>query len=92
MRLATNKVLKEIQEYLNETSELPWGTAHVILMQAQEVIESQRKQLRHLEKMVVWAEDITMTGTNSEEYENGFWDAVNEVKMVQSQYGMYGMN
>jgi len=92
MRLATDKVLREIEQYLDETSELPWGTAHVILMQAQEVIESQRKQLRHLEKMVVWAEDITMTGTNSEEYENGFWDAVNEVKMVQSQYGMYGMN
>jgi len=92
MRLATDKVLREIEQYLDETSELPWGTAHVVLMQAQEVIESQRKQLRHLEKMVVWAEDITMTGTNSEEYENGFWDAVNEVKMIQSQYGMYGMN
>ena len=92
MRLATDKVLKEIQEYLDKTSELPWGTAHVILIQAQEIIESQRRQLRHLEKMVVWAEDITMTGTNSEEYENGFWDAVNEVKMIQSQHGLYGMN
>lgn len=83
MRLATDKVLREIEQYLDETSELPWGTAHVILMQAQDVIESQRKQLRHLEKMVVWAEDITMTGTKSTEYEDGFWDAVNFVKEKQ---------
>ena len=83
MRLATDKVLKEIQEYLDETSELPWGTAHVILMQAQEVIESQRKQLKHLEKMIVWAEDITMYGVQTDEYENGFWDAVDFVKNKQ---------
>ena len=92
MRLKTEKVLKDIQNYLEETAEIPWGTAHVILMEAQDLIESQRKQLRHLEKMVVWAEDITMTGTNSEEYENGFWDAVNYVKIIQSQHGLYGMN
>jgi squalene cyclase len=84
MRLATEKVLREIQEYLDETSELPWGTAHVILMQAQELIESQRRQLRHLEKMVVWAEDITMHGTRSEEYEDGFWDAVDFVREKQN--------
>lgn len=92
MRLETEKVLKDIQNYLEETAELPWGTAHVILMEAKYLIESQSKQLRHLEKMVVWAEDITMTGTNSEEYENGFWDAVNYVKIIQSQHGLYGMN
>lgn len=92
MRLLREKVLKDITNYLEETSELPWGTAHVILMQAQDLIEQQHRQLVHLDKMVVWAEDITMTGTHSEDYENGFWDAVNEVKMVQSQYGMYGMN
>ena len=92
MRLTTEKVLNDIETYLEETAELPWGTAHVILMQAQEVIESQRKQLIHLEKMVVWAEDITMTGTNSEEYENGFWDAVQYVKTIQSQHGLTGMN
>ena len=92
MRLTTEKVLNDIETYLEETAELPWGTAHVILMQAQEVIESQRKQLIHLEKMVVWAEDITMKGTNSEEYENGFWDAVQYVKTIQSQHGLTGMN
>lgn len=92
MRLLREKVTKDIKEYLEETSELPWGTAHCILMEAQELIEAQHKRLIHLDKMVVWAEDITMTGTNSEEYENGFWDAVNEVKMVQSQHGLYGMN
>lgn len=85
MRLATDKVLREIQEYLDETSELPWGTAHVILMQAQDVIESQRRQLRHLENMVVWAEDITMTSTRSAEYEDGFWDAVDFVRKAQEK-------
>ena len=83
MRLATDKVLREIQEYLDETSELPWGTAHVILMQAQDVIESQRKQLRHLENMVVWAEDIVMHGVQTDQYEAGFWDAVDFVKEKQ---------
>lgn len=83
MRLATDKVLREIQEYLDETSELPQGTAHCILIEAQEIIESQRRQLRHLENMVVWAEDITMSGTRSSEYEDGFWDAVNFVKEKQ---------
>jgi len=92
MRLTTEKVLRNITNYLEENPELPWGTAHCILMEAQTLIESQRKQLKHLEKMVVWAEDITMTGTHSEEYENGFWDAVNYVKIIQSQHGLYGMN
>lgn len=85
MRLATDKVLREIQEYLDETSELPWGTVHVILMQAKDVIESQRRQFRHLENMVVWAEDITMTGTRSAEYEDGFWDAVDFVRKAQEK-------
>jgi len=92
MRLLREKVLKDITDYLEETSELPWGTAHVILMKAQELIEQQHRQLVHLDKMVVWAEDITMTGTQSEEYENGFWDAVQYVKTVQSQHGLTGMN
>jgi len=92
MRLTTEKVLNDIEEYLQENIELPWGTAQVILMKAQEVIESQRRQLIHLNKMVVWAEDITMTGTQSEEYENGFWDAVQYVKTIQSQHGLTGMN
>lgn len=92
MRLTTEKMLKDIKDYLEETAELPWGNAHIMLEQAKDLIESQRKQLRHLEKMVVWHQDITMTGINSEEYENGFWDAVNYVKTIQSQHGLYGMN
>lgn len=40
MRLTTEKVLNDIGEYLQENIELPWGTAQVILMEAQEVIES----------------------------------------------------
>jgi len=92
MRLLREKVLKDITDYLEEASELPWGTAHVILMKAQELIEQQHRQLVHLDKMVVWAEDITMTGTQSEEYENGFWDAVQYVKTIQSQHGLTGMN
>ena len=84
MRLLREKVLKDITDYLEETSELPWGTTHVILMQAQELIEQQHRQLVHLDKMVVWAEDITMTGAQTDQYEAGFWDAVDFVKEKQS--------
>ena len=41
------------------------------------------RRLAHLEKMIVWYQDITMTGKQSEEYENGFWDAVDLVKYHQ---------
>lgn len=55
-------------------------------------LKQMQDRLAHLEKMIVWAEDITMTGTNSAEYEDGFWDAVNYVRQHQSQHGLYGMN
>ena len=89
MRLLREAVLKDTAAYLEETSELPWGTAHVILMQAQDLIEKQHSQLVHLEKMVVWYQDITMTGTHSEEYEKGFWDAVDFVRW--HQLGAYSL-
>ena len=46
-------------------------------------LKKMQDRLAHLEKMVVWYQDITMTGINSEEYENGFWDAVGFVKQHQ---------
>ena len=46
-------------------------------------LKKMQDRLAHLEKMIVWYQDITMTGTNSEEYENGFWDAVDFVKYRQ---------
>ena len=92
MRLATNKVLQDIEEWFMLDSGLRFAMSGKVIREAKDIIESQRKQLRHLEKMVVWAEDIKMTGKNSEEYENGFWDAVNYVKTIQSQHGLYGMN
>ena len=46
-------------------------------------LKKMQDRLAHLEKMVVWYQDITMTGINSEEYENGFWDAVDFVKQHQ---------
>jgi len=55
-------------------------------------LKKMQDRLAHLEKMIVWAEDITMTGINSTDYENGFWDAVNFVKTIQSQHGLTGMN
>ena len=48
-----------------------------------EGLKANNERLKHLEKMIVWYQDITMTGTNSEEYENGFWDAVNYFKWHQ---------
>ena len=55
-------------------------------------LKKMQDRLAHLEKMIVWYQDITMTGTQSEEYENGFWDAVQYVKTIQSQHGLTGMN
>ena len=46
-------------------------------------LKKMQDRLAHLEKMVVWYQDITMTGSNSTDYENGFWDAVDFVKWHQ---------
>jgi len=46
-------------------------------------LKKMQNRLAHLEKMVVWYQDITMTGINSTDYENGFWDAVGFVKQHQ---------
>jgi hypothetical protein len=51
---------------------------------ANELTETQKK-LSHLEKMVVWYEDITLRGTHSDEYENGFWAAVEFVERHQNE-------
>ena len=42
-------------------------------------------RIAHLNKMVVYYQDISMSGTHSEEYEEGFWDAVDFVKKVQER-------
>ena len=49
MRLTTEKVLNDIETYLEETAELPWGTAHIILMEAKEQINSLQRQLDNKE-------------------------------------------
>jgi len=46
-------------------------------------LKKMQERLAHLEKMIVWYQDITMTGINSTDYENGFWDAVDFVKSHQ---------
>jgi hypothetical protein len=46
-------------------------------------LKKMQDRLAHLDKMIVWYQDITMTGIKSEEYENGFWDAVGFVKQHQ---------
>ena len=40
-------------------------------------------RIAHLNKMVVYYQDISMSGTHSEEYEEGFWDAVDFVRKAQ---------
>ena len=49
MRLTTEKVLNDIETYLEETAELPWGTAHIILMEAKDQINSLQRQLDNKE-------------------------------------------
>ena len=46
-------------------------------------LKKMQDRLAHLEKMIVWYQDITMTGSNSTDYENGFWDAVDFAKWHQ---------
>ena len=46
-------------------------------------LKKMQERLAHLEKMIVWYQDITMTDINSTDYENGFWDAVDFVKQHQ---------
>ncbi|CAB5238840.1 hypothetical protein UFOVP230_29 [uncultured Caudovirales phage] len=45
MRLTNEKVLNDIETYLEETAELPWGTAHIMLMEAKDQIKSLQRQL-----------------------------------------------
>ena len=49
MRLTTEKVLNDIETYLEETAELPWGTAHIILMESKDQIASLQRQLDNKE-------------------------------------------
>lgn len=92
MKYTTESIMKDIEDHLRKRTEEEWSDIDKLLLKTQLHVLEMKRQLDHMNKMVVWAEDITMTGTNSEEYENGFWDAVNYVKIVQSQYGKYGMN
>jgi len=55
---------------------------NVVAMPCDE-LKKMQDQLAHLKKMIVWYQDITMTGINSTDYENGFWDAVDFVKHHQ---------
>ena len=48
-------------------------------------LKKMQDRLAHLKKMVVYYQDITMNGIHSEEYENGFWDAVEFVKEKQNE-------
>ena len=49
MRLKTEKVLNDIETYLEETAELPWGTAHIMLIEAKDQIASLQRQLDNKE-------------------------------------------
>ena len=56
---------------------------HQLFQNSATMLRQQQAKLEHLDKMIVWYQDITMTGIKSEEYENGFWDAVGFVKQHQ---------
>jgi len=55
------------------------------LEKAASFIRQQQAKLEHLDKMIVWYQDITMTGQRSEQYEEGFWDAVDFVREKQNE-------
>ena len=40
-------------------------------------------EIDRLESLVVYAPDISLKGNHSEEYEKGFWDAVDVVREMQ---------
>ena len=81
----------ELAEKLLENNAVSWGSCtyeqhdndKYFKNEAAIMLRQQQAKLEHLDKMIVWYQDITMTGIKSEEYENGFWDAVGFVKQHQ---------
>ena len=49
-----------------------------------EKVETTQRHLTAIRKSYVWHKDITMIGEHSEEYEDGFWDAVSFVRKKQT--------
>ena len=69
MRLKTEKVLNDIEAYLEETAELPWGTAHIILMEAKDQIASLQRQLDNKELtdeeiLELWVQKNNLNGAS----------------------------
>ena len=69
MRLKTEKVLNDIETYLEETAELPWGTAHIILMEAKDQIASLQRQLDNKELtddeiLELWVQKNNLNGAS----------------------------
>lgn len=81
--------VKDLIEQLEARFGNPYAPKHYHIVQ--EAIEK-LKRLEHLEKSIVWYQDITMHGTHSEDYENGFWDAVDFVKWHQLEVTQTGHN
>jgi hypothetical protein len=54
-----------------------------IFSQACGLITNLLNEIERLESLVVYAPDISLKGTHSEEYERGFWDAVDVVREMQ---------
>jgi hypothetical protein len=77
MRFSTKTVLKLIEDVSNPEEAL------YALSKAKELIEGQYREITHLNNMIVWADDITMHGVQTDQYEAGFWDAVDFVKRKQ---------
>ena len=50
-----------------------------------EELDKQTRETNHFRKHIVFYQDIAMVGDHSEEYENGFWDAVDFVKQHQTK-------
>ena len=88
-----NELANELERPNNYQQENNFTTqAATMLRQQQEQIKEKdvclkllHDRITHLNKMVVYYQDISMSGTHSEEYEEGFWDAVDFVRKAQEK-------
>jgi len=76
-------LVEELQTVINTIRVKPYPISDLIPLLCRAL--DYMRALQDLNKMIVFAENIQMTGTRSEEYENGFWDAVDFVKEQQNK-------
>jgi hypothetical protein len=76
-----------LSEAIRITYELyiPKESKYFCIMDGAVALRTLHAENEHLRKMVVYYQDIRLVGMHSEEYEEGFWDAVEFVKKEQEK-------